>query len=42
MALIGGCIAANTALGGTAGLEWLERLEGLVAEYHEIAVRTHI
>jgi DNA phosphorothioation-dependent restriction protein DptG len=38
MALLGVCISANTALGGTAGGE---RLEGLVAEYHEVAARTH-
>jgi hypothetical protein len=38
MALLGGCTAANTAFGQTAGGE---RLEGLFAEYHEIAARTH-
>jgi hypothetical protein len=38
MALLGGCIAANDAFGRTAGGE---QLEGLVAEYHEIAARTH-
>jgi uncharacterized protein DUF5677 len=38
MALLGGCIAANTTFGGTAGGE---RLEGLIAEYCEIAARTH-
>jgi hypothetical protein len=37
MALLGGCIAANDALGGTAGGE---RLEGLVAEYNETVART--
>ena len=37
MALLGGCIAANDAFGRTAGGE---RLEGLVAEYHEIVART--
>jgi hypothetical protein len=38
MALLGGCIAANTAFGGTAGGE---RLEGAMAEYFEIGARTH-
>jgi hypothetical protein len=38
MALLGGCIAADNAFDGTAGGE---RLERLVAEYHEIAARTH-
>jgi hypothetical protein len=38
MALLGGCIAANTAFGGRGEGE---RLEGLIAEYHEIAARTH-
>jgi hypothetical protein len=38
MALLGGCIAANNAFGGTTGGE---RLEGLVADYQEIAARTH-
>lgn len=37
MALLGVCISANTAFGGTTGGE---RLDGLVAEYHEIATRT--
>jgi hypothetical protein len=37
MALLGVCISANTAFGGTTGGE---RLDGLVAEYHEIAART--
>jgi hypothetical protein len=37
MALLGGCIAANDAFGKTTGGE---RLDGLVAEYHEIAART--
>jgi hypothetical protein len=37
MALLGGCIAANDAFGQTTGGE---RLEGLVAEYHEIVART--
>jgi hypothetical protein len=37
MALLGGCIAANDALGGTAGGE---RLEGLVAEYDKLAARS--
>ena len=36
MALLGVCIAANDAFGGTTGGE---RLEGLVAEYNEIAAR---
>ena len=38
MALLGGCIAANNAFGGTTGGE---RLDGLVAEYRAIAARTH-
>jgi Family of unknown function (DUF5677) len=38
MALLGGSTAANTAFGQTAGGE---RLEGLFAEYHEIAARRH-
>jgi hypothetical protein len=38
MALLGGCIAANTAFGGRGEGG---RLEGLIAEYHEIAARTH-
>jgi hypothetical protein len=37
MALLGVCISANIAFGGTTGGE---RLEELVAEYHEIAART--
>jgi hypothetical protein len=37
MALLGSCIAANEAFGGTTEGK---RLEGLVAEYHEIAART--
>jgi len=37
MALLGGCIAANDALGGTAGGK---RLEGLVAEYDKLAARS--
>ena len=37
MALLGGCIAANNAFGGTTVGE---RLEELVAEYHKITART--
>ena len=37
-ALLGVCNRANITFGGTTGGE---RLEGLVAEYHEIAARTH-
>ena len=37
MALLGVCISANITFGRTTGGE---RLEGLVAEYHEIAART--
>jgi hypothetical protein len=37
MALRGVCVAANVAFGGTTGGE---QLDGLVAEYHEIAART--
>jgi hypothetical protein len=38
LAMLWGCIAANDALGKTTGGE---QLEGLVAEYNEIAARTH-